>query len=205
MTKFIIKINLRGGIISAGNFMSILGIAEKAGVDFVRFGNRQELYFRVIHERLYAVKKALAEGKIPFEVQSKSFPNILSSYVTEAVFHNTNWLREDVYRDVLDNFDYEPRLKINLVGNTQSFVPYFNGNLNFITSELSNYWFLHIRFPKTNISYTWPVLIYSLDIPAISKLIEEQILANKDLFYEQTQVRGNLLYTMVNAKKKLYH
>jgi len=87
------------------------------------------------------------------------------------------------------------------VGNTQSFVPYFNGNLNFITSELSNYWFLHIRFPKTNISYTWPVLIYSLDIPAISKLIEEQILANKDLFYEQTQVRGNLLYTMVNAKK----
>src|SRR5690606_31936137 len=129
------------------------------------------------------------------------YPNIISSYVTEEVFQNTGWLREDVYKDIFDLFNYTPRLKINLVGNAQTFVPFFTGNLNFITSELSNYWFLYIRFPKTNLSFPWPVLVYSQDIPAIAQLIENEIFANKDLFYDQKQIRGHLLYTIVSAKK----
>lgn len=101
------------------------------------------------------------KADIIFELDSDVHPNIVSSYVTEDVFYHANWLREGVYKDILDLFDYRPQVKINLVDNDQAFIPFFTGNFNYIASETSNYWYLYIRFPKTNIIYLWPSLIYS--------------------------------------------
>jgi hypothetical protein len=97
--------------------------------------------------------QALAQAGIPCEVDADRHPNITSSYVVEDVFHNTTWLREGVYKDILDLFDYQPQLKINLIDRNQTFIPFFTGNLNFITSDTPNYWYLHLRFPKTNALY----------------------------------------------------
>jgi hypothetical protein len=98
------------------------------------------------------------------------YPNIVSSYIADGIFNQENWLKEGVYKDIFDLFDYKPLLKINLVDGNQTFAPFFTGNLNFISSSVSNYWYLQIGYPKTNILYSWPSLIYSDDIPAIAKV-----------------------------------
>ena len=82
-------------------------------------------------------------------------------------------------------FDTKPKLKINIADNNQTFIPFFTGNLNFIASDTNNYWHLHIRFPKTNIFYTWPTLIYTEDIAILSIDIENVILKNRNHFYDQ--------------------
>ena len=39
------------------------------------------------------------------------------------VVETTNWVKEDTYHVIIDNFDYMPRLKINIVDPVQSIVP----------------------------------------------------------------------------------
>ena len=199
MKKNLVKINLPGGMVSAGDLYRILEAAEKAGVENVRFGNRQQVIFYVAENKLEVLRQDLMAADIMFELDADIHPNIISSYAIEDVFYHADWLREGVYKDILDLFDYRPQLKINLVDNNQTFFPFFTGNLNFIASDTSNYWYLYIRFPKTNILYAWPSLVYSEDIPVLSSAIESTIFANKEQFYDQSAVDGNLLHELVNA------
>ncbi len=197
--KNLVKINLPGGMVSAGDLYRMLEAAEKAGVENVRFGNRQQVIFDVAQDKLEVLKQDLMAAAIMFELDADIHPNIISSYAIEDVFYHADWLREGVYKDILDLFDYRPQLKINLVDNNQTFFPFFTGNLNFIASDTSNYWYLYIRFPKTNIIYAWPSLVYSEDIPSLSSAIESTIFANKDQFYDQPAIDGNVLHGLVNA------
>jgi rubredoxin len=194
-----IKINLPGGIVSAGNFYHILQAAERAAVTHIRFGNRQQLFFEVEEQALEGLAGELFGANIIYELNADEHPNIVSSYVTEDVFYHANWLREGVYKDILDGFDYRPQLKINLADSGQTFVPFFTGNLNFIASDTSNYWFLYIRFPKTNTIYSWPCLVYSEDIPGLSSLIERLIFSHKEKFYDQPHINGAYFHDLVSA------
>jgi rubredoxin len=198
--KHMIKINLPGGIVPAGELLDILNVAQNAHVSHIRFGNRQQLLFEVDETELDDLKNEMIVNDLNYEVNTEDYPNIISSYVTEDIVYNANWLKEGVYKDILDLFDYEPRLKINLADNSQTFVPFFTGNMNFISSDTSNFWYLYIRFPKTNHLYCWPSLIYSEDIPGISKLIEQEILGNRKLFYDQPVIDGSLLHKKVSTK-----
>jgi rubredoxin len=198
--KHMVKINLQGGIVPAGELLDILTVAQNANVSHIRFGNRQQLLFEVEETELDDLKNELIVNDLDYEVNAEEYPNIISSYVTEDIIYNANWLKEGVYKDILDLFDYEPRLKINLADNSQTFVPFFTGNMNFISSDTSNFWYLYIRFPKTNQLYCWPSLIYSEDIPGISKLIEQEILGNRKLFYDQQVIDGSVLHKKVTAK-----
>ncbi|PRY12764.1 rubredoxin [Pontibacter ummariensis] len=194
-----IKINLPGGIVSAGDLLDILQAAEKAEVENVRFGNRQQVFFSVAEEKLEGLKQDLIAADIIFELNADVHPNIISSYAIEDVFYHADWLREGVYKDILDLFDYRPQLKINVVDNDQTFFPFFTGNLNFIASDTSNYWYLYIRFPKTNSIYLWPSLVYSEDIADLSSAIERTVFANKEQFYDQLTIDGSQLYSLVSA------
>ncbi|UEG50104.1 rubredoxin [Ferruginibacter lapsinanis] len=196
----IVKINLTGGIVSSGDMYAIMCAAESAQIKNVQFGVRQQLYCKVAEKFLYDFVETLQNIGMSFEVNEEHFPNIVSSYVTEDVFQNANWLSEGVYKDILDLFNYEPKLKININDNSQTFVPFFTGNINFISSYVSNYWYLYIRFPKTTHTYRWPVLIYTEDIPKISKSIETIIAANKMLFQDRDFINGNALYALVHDK-----
>lgn len=198
--KYMIKINLPGGIVPAGELLDILTIAQTAGVKEVRFGNRQQLLFAVEAVEVEDLKNDLLISDFNYEIDQEEYPNIISSYVTEDIIYNAHWLKEGVYKDVLDLFDHEPQLKINLADNSQTFVPFFTGNLNFISSDISNFWYLYIRFPKTNHLYCWPSLVYSEDIPGISKLIENEILSNRKLFYDQPVIDGSLLHRRISTK-----
>jgi len=194
-----VKINLPGGIVSAGDLLTILEAAEEAEVEHVQFGNRQQLLFSVADTHRRDLLRTLAEAGIACEIGAGRHPNISSSYVVEDVFHTTTWLREGVYKDILDLFDFRPRLKINLIDRNQTFVPFFTGNLNFISSDTSNYWYLYVRFPQTNALYCWPALVYSEDIPGLSQAVEQAIFAHKSQFCNQPAASGAALHSLVIA------
>jgi rubredoxin len=194
-----IKINLPGGVVSAGDMYEILIIASNAGATTISIGNRQQLFFCVDAGKLEDLQTGMMQAEISYEIDKDDFPNIISSYVTDLIFNTESWIKEGVYKDIFDMFDFTPRLKINLVDSNQTFVPFFSGNLNFITSGISNYWYFYIRFPKTNSSYCWPSLVYSDDIPAISKAAENVILNNRTLFYDQPQIKHQLFFDLVGA------
>lgn len=197
-----IKINLTGGIVSAGDLYSIVTAAENARVKEVQFGTRQQMIFKVSDQYIKEINQGLEQSGMQFEINNDRFPNIVSSYVTENVFANSGWVSEEVYKDILDCFDYKPTLKINIIDRDQTFVPFFTGNINFISSGLGNYWYLYVRFPKTKILYRWKDLVYSGDIPAISKEIDQIIFSHKSLFYDQVAIDGNALYSLVQSKSR---
>jgi rubredoxin len=198
--KHLIKINLSGGIVPAGDLLEILSFAEKAGVENVRFGNRQQMYISANEQQLDDLQEDFFMAEISYEIDKDEHPNIVSSYVTADILGGSGWIREGVYKDVLDAFNFRPKLKINLTDNHQSLVPAFTGNLNFITAEVSNYWYLYIRFPKTNILYCWPSLIYSEDIPSLCQLLEYEILTNTQLFYDQPVIDGDKLHDLIASQ-----
>jgi len=191
----LIKINLPGGFISAGDLYEILLIAESAGAAHIRFGNRQQLYFTIADDSLEDLELDMLKSGTSYEVDEDQYPNIISSYVADTIFnHQESWLREGVYKDIFDQFDHHPQLKVNLVDANQTFVSFFSGNINFIASGTNNYWFTYIRFPKTDQLYCFPVLVYSEDIPALAKAAEGVILRKKELFYNRAGIDEALFY-----------
>jgi rubredoxin len=189
--NYLVKVNLPGGIIPAGDLYAIVQAAEGARVEEVQLGTRQQLFFTVADRYGPGFLQELKQAGISFEANEEKYPNIVSSYVTEEVFQNAAWLSEGMYKDILDGFDFRPRLKINLVEGSQAFVPFFTGNINFISSDTANYWHLYIRYPRTNALYAWKELIYSRDIPRISRLIEEALLNEGALLLDRQSPDGN--------------
>lgn len=198
--EHIIKINLPGGYVSAGDLYEILLIAENVGAKHIRFGNRQQLYFSVLDRDLETLEMEMLRMSVAYEVDMDEYANIISSYVCDTIFSNESWLKEGVYRDIFDLFNYQPRLKINIVDQQQTFVPFFSGNLNFISSEISNYWHFYVRFPKTNQFYQWPSLVYSDDIALLAKITEDVIFNQKEHFFDQQKVNELFFYKIVSSK-----
>ncbi|MGN6396036.1 MAG: rubredoxin [Mucilaginibacter sp.] len=198
--EHIIKINLTGGYVSAGDLYEILLIAESAGAKHIRFGNRQQLYINISAKEIEGLEMEMLRMGISYELDADAHPNIISSYVCDTIFSNEGWLKEGVYRDVFDLFNYQPKLKINLVDQQQTFVPFFSGNLNFISSEVSNYWHFYIRFPKSNQFYTWPSLVYSDDIALLAKASEDVIFSDKELFFDVPKINELFFYKMVSSR-----
>ena len=198
--QHVIKINLQGGIVSPGDLREILKIAANCGIDSVRFGNRQQLLFLVAASRLEDLLDSFEVSDIVCEVDADLYPNIVSSYVTDEIFSAESWLREGVYKDILDGFSHQPQLKINIIDQYQDLIPFFTGNLNYISSETSNYWYLYVRFPKTNIMFCWPSLVYSEDIAGLSLSIEQVICSEPSVFYGQPKINSEALYRKVSTK-----
>jgi rubredoxin len=195
MQEHIIKINLPGGIVSTGDLQEILNIAEQCEAENIRFGNRQQILFRVTTHVLEDLKDRFLVHDIPYEIDEDEFPNIVSSYVTEEIFQTSLWLTEGVYKDILDGFNHQPKLKINIVDYYQNLIPFFTGNLNFIASETNNFWYLYIRFPKTNDMFCWPSLIYSEDIAGLSSVLENYI--SPDFNKDTNHLNGEEIYHQV--------
>lgn len=174
------KVNFTGGIISPGYLLHIIQSLQDAGIDEVRFGLRQQLLIDVTKKNYDRLVASFEANAIQFEMNKEAYPNIISSYAAEGIFAPDSWLREGVYKDIFDGFDYTPRLKINISDANQSFTPFFTGHINWIASPANHFWYLFIRFPKMKEMYQWPELIYTNDIPRLSKYVEELMMADKE-------------------------
>jgi rubredoxin len=175
----LVRAFVKGGILSPADLLKIMGISQSIGNKFVLFGSRQDIMFPSNGFDLTKLENAFSSIHIDCELGSDQsvYQNILSSYVAVNVVETTNWVKEDTYHFVIDNFDYRPKVKINIVDPLQSLVPLFTGELNFIASKEENYWYLYIRDPrKGNVIECWPRLIFSHDIAKISKELEAVLL-----------------------------
>lgn len=184
---YTVRINFKGGIASPGELKYILNAAQDSQVDEVRFGLRQQLIFHLPHPFARTFEQKMLAQKVDFQSDVNEFPNIISSYVAEEVFQKGNWLTEGIYKDILDLFDYDAKLKINLSDNQQSFTPYFSGHLNFIASANPNFWYLYIRLPKTNKVFSFDKLIFSNEIPKLCKFLEEKISGKEEQFTDNIE------------------
>src|SRR6185437_14866721 len=173
--NYIVKINLPGGIVGAGDLYSLVEAAGRARVTDMQLGARQQLFCKVADKYGEDFLIELDKAGLFYETEKEQHPNIVSSYVTEGVFGKSGWLSEGLYKDILEGFDYRPGLKINLVERGQSFVPFLTGHLNFISSDVNNHWHLMVRKPGSTSLFHWKTVVYSPDIPRISRMIEERI------------------------------
>ncbi len=201
-----------GGIVSPGTLQYILLAAREAGVRDISFGARQQLLMYVKAETVRGsgildLKNKLYNSNIDFEIDTDSFPNIISSYCAEEVFPTGQWISEGIYKDIFDGFDYQPKLKVNISDFQQSFTPFFTGNLNFIASNTQNFWYLYVRPKQTNRIFRFPILIYTLEIPKISKRIEEVIWDNPEMdeneVYEKVIAQGEIISQVIREDLKL--
>lgn len=199
-TRYTIKVNFRGGIISPGELYNILVAATKAGVYYASFGLRQQLLIDVPVETLAVLRGELAKLAVFHETDADLYPNIVSSYPAEEVFIHNTWLSEGIYKDIFDGINYQPLLKINVSDCNQSFTPLLTGNINWVASSSSpHFWHVFIRFPKTNIIYEWPEMVYTNDVARMSKDIETVILGSKSEFYDNKKTSGERLFARINA------
>ena len=195
-----IKVNFKGGIIAPSQLYNILLAAAKSGLLYVRFGLRQQLLFDVEIEELDNLTAELETLGFTYELNKEDFPNIASSCAAEEVFIINTWLKESIYKEVLDAITYMPRLKINISDSNQSFTPLLTGNINWVASPAEpQFWHLFIRFPKTNIVYEWKDIVHTKDIADMSLLIEETILQDTQKFYDNKEANGDELYEKINT------
>ena len=178
------RILLKGGVTSPGELKDIIRMLETAGLKEVYFGSRQDLLFPLNNskeEQLESISKFNTNI-----IGERSYQNIVSSYVCADIFDMTHWLKGSTYLYILEQFDYLPKLKINITDAKQRLVPVFSGNLNFIASESEDYWYLNVKLPHWEKAAFYPVLIYSWDITIICKTIEniyEDIQDVEELFF----------------------
>ncbi len=170
-----ITINFPGGIVSPGYLKVVLEIAADATVKAVRFGNRQQLFIEVPPNKFKVFCASCRAREIRFSLSDDIAPNIVTSYPAAGIFTADTWVSEGVYKDILGMFDYTPAVKINVCDSKQTFVPLFNGHINWIASQQSHFWYLYVRFPKSDQVFCVPELIYTNDIGYVSQAVENAL------------------------------
>lgn len=205
----LIRAFVKGGILSPADLLKIMDISKNLGNKYVLFGSRQDIMFPSNDAGEASIEKAFHLLSIDYELGSDQsvYQNIVSSYVTVNVVETTNWVKEDTFHVVIDNFDYKPKLKINIVDPMQSIVPMFTGELNFIASKEENYWYLYIRDPrKGNVVESWPRLVAGHEIAKISKALEEVILKylpfTAEELYMILKENNRIVYKPISEKLK---
>ncbi len=182
----LIRVFVKGGIISPGHFLQILLAAEKLGTGHIYFGSRQDILFSSREKHTHVLDEIFQSIRVEYEISSISYQNISSSYVSLDILPGKKWLASHIYRYILDSFDYRTSLRINVVDPSQSLVPLFTGQVNFIASNQENYWYVYLRFIEIQ-SAPWqmPLLVYSEDLSKIARTLEEQDILTKSQTYQE--------------------
>ncbi|MEO6733915.1 MAG: rubredoxin [Ferruginibacter sp.] len=196
-----IFINFRGGIIAPAKLNDILNAAQKIKVPYVRFGLRQQLLVDLENYSIPSFTDELERLNVEYEVDSSEFPNLISSFPAEEIFIRNTWLTEAIYKDIFDAIDYKPTIKVNICDCNQSFTPMLTGNINWVANvQLTDYWHLFIRFPKTNIIYEWDQLCSTNDIPTVTKAVEQIITSNTSAYIDNPNADGSQLFSAFSTE-----
>ncbi|MBK8634639.1 MAG: rubredoxin [Saprospiraceae bacterium] len=182
---------IKGGVLSPNEMKQIVKMGKMLSLETIYFGSRQDILLPKV-ENIDIVIEKFPELDINF-VADRKFQNVMSSYVSANIFPSTTWLKGATYLYILSNIKTKPKLKINIVDPKQKLVPLITGDLNFIASEIDDYWFLYLRFKNDPSLKRFPVLVFSWDIPKIIELIEIEI-------FEEGTESVDVLYTEIISK-----
>ena len=172
MKEELARVIIKGGVLSPAELKAIAETAESLGLSTISFGSRQDIVFpeTIAIEELNKIEKIAI-----VKPEQSGIQNIVSSYVSSDIFPSTPWLTSDRYLYILEQFRYQPNLKVNIVDPRQSLAPLFTGNLNFIASSHEDYWYLYVRMPDWEETKVYPALIYSWDTSKIAFEIEKLV------------------------------
>jgi len=177
--KNLIRAFVHGGFLSPADLLKIMEISRSLGNKYIHFGSRQDIMFPINDHSEQELQESFKSININYELSGDQSvnQNIVTSYVAVNIVESTQWLKEDTYNVIIDGFDYNPKLKINIVDPLQGIVPLFTGQLNFIASKEENYWYLFVRDErKGNVIECWPRLILGQDIPKVCRELERLFL-----------------------------
>ncbi len=190
-----IRILAKGGVISPGDLHKLCQVARENTCETLGLGCRQELFLQIPVTRVQEAIEGLVNTALPFDTVLGRKANIVTSYGAMGIHPATPWLLADTYLDILEQFDYQPRLKINLTDPQQPLIPRFSGELNFIASAYPTFWHLHMQLPAFgSIGRLWPVLVSSEEIARLCYTIEQVYFAEEltDLSSLIQRVAGQL-------------
>lgn len=201
----LVRLFVKGGIISPGDFLKTINTAQALGSSYIHMGSRQDILFPII-ENTETLSSTLNSLPTAYDIGKGDFQNIVTSYAALDVMPTSHWLASHTYHYILDTFDYNPKLKINIIDPVQSLVPLFTGNLNFIASTIDNYWFLYLRFSEID-PKPWcaPDLIHGYDLAKIARAIENLDITNTSLPYPEVYLKAisNLSLNTQKIKQEL--
>ena len=165
------RLLIKGGVLSPSELKQIIDLVESTGLDYFHFGSRQDILFPKT-DKLEAVMEQFPQFDVE-ELSKKKYQNIVCSYVATDIFASTPWLTSTTYLYILEQFRQKTCLEINITDPQQRLVPLFTGNLNFIASKHTDYWYLHLNLPDYERADYYPALIHTWDIATIANSIEE--------------------------------
>jgi rubredoxin len=184
--KDLVRVFVKGGIVSPGDLFKIVETASELGIDYVHFGSRQDILFPVRENSKEILDKTFQSIETHYDLGVGEYQNIVSSYVALDVMPSKRWLAPHIYHYILDNFKHRPKLKVNIVDPSQSLVPLFTGNINFVASPSENYWYLYLRFKELgDRAWALPMVVYGLDIAKIALALEEIYFTIKATSYQE--------------------
>lgn len=170
-----VTIFTNGGIVSPGDLRKISMSAHQAGADYLYVGNRQELRFYVHDSKLKDLADRLDTIDVHYLFGEGNEYNIVTSGVVKDILKTKIWLTEGYYRDVVESFEVQPLLPVNIVDPDQYAVPLFTGWVNYIASTEEDFWYVYLNIPQNKISDWLPVMVNSEHIPSLTDVIEKAV------------------------------
>ncbi|UXP31837.1 rubredoxin [Reichenbachiella agarivorans] len=205
--KDLVRVFVKGGILSTGDFLKIIKTANKLGSDYVHFGSRQDILFPVAEKNKKALDETFTQINTDYQINDFTHQNIISSYVALDVMPHRVWLVPHVFHHILDSIKTKSKYRINIVDPLQSMVPLFTGNINFIASKQDNYWYLYLRFKNTNnqpIAYS--KIIYGYELHKVISLISEMNVDEDNIQIEDVfKAIDKLDLTKQNPQEELHY
>jgi rubredoxin len=194
--KDLIRAFIPGGVLTPRDLSKIIDIAQGLGNEVVHFGSRQDIMFPGDEVDQKKLDEEFGSIQTNYEWSGRRYQNIVTSYLAVDLMPSTSRVTSETYFNVLEYFDYRPRLKINITDPKQSLVPLFNGQLNFVASDHEDYWYLFIKLNSSDKLQRWPVLVDSRDIGKIAAAIEEEYFKSK----KESIVSTENLFDEINKK-----
>ncbi len=171
--KFIsVEVYPNGGIISTGELRKVAMFAQQFGAAKLQLGSRQEIRFEINKDSLADFEVRIKLLSLSYSIGKHDHFNIVSSGLVKDILKSKVWLTEGDYRDILQSFDFQPRIPINIVDSEQHAIPLFTGVLNFVASPIEDYWNIYFSMPQQREQGWMPILIQSDKIASFSMFIQ---------------------------------
>ncbi|MEZ4901108.1 MAG: hypothetical protein R2822_04790 [Spirosomataceae bacterium] len=193
-----LRISTPGGVVTPDELQQLAVLSRQWALGKIEVGFRQDLLLFCTDTQYPKLRQQLISQGFEAEEAKPKHPNIVSSLVAQNIFPQLSWLRSGDYLDLLDSFDFKPRLKVNLIDPTQELIRPLTGELNFIASSMPSFWFLAINLPSLGEVQIWPQLLDGEQIADWVKHIEQVWFENKEM--TENGHTFNELYTRVTAQ-----
>ncbi|TAF97355.1 MAG: hypothetical protein EAZ32_12605 [Cytophagia bacterium] len=181
-----VRVLVAGGVITPDELQRLAVVAQQHAQGSIEVGFRQDLLLACATDQAAALHTALGEEGFWVEAPQPIHPNIVSSVVAQNIFDKTSWLRSGDYLDILDSFDFKPRLKVNLIDPAQELIRPLTGELNFIAAaHTPQFWYLVVKFPEWDKSYVWNKLIDGEEIAQWVHQIERHWFEKQPLTFDE--------------------